>query len=180
MLAPLKSSPKDITLLPAKFVAAVINESWWGLCHVAEGHVYRNLHDAMDLEEKAEREHRSGRAKFAISVNATARLMVVQNILTAPEAGPLGWDDVCDMSPRVVLEYGIAARLRKMKSERAPNSCSLFSDVWCEIIRRTGTVNVCNGSPAVRLMQAERIKYNEPINVPYIVAIDYARDVAKV
>lgn len=171
-------SATEISVLPAAFVKRVIDASWWAFCHTAEGRVYRLLHDTVDAEEKAERAHRSGREKFAVSCNYAARMFVLQHVLSAPES-LVSWADVADMSPRVVMAYGLAGKLRALRSGRV-GGASLFGDVVAAICERTGTVNRLDGSAVVRLMQRSRLEYSEPINVPYIVAIDYARDVAKV
>lgn len=101
-----------------------IDVAWLALVQLCEANELRRpLGEALDVELKAEREHRAmgarltgGRAGYRISAAHAAKLLVIRHV-TESERGPVEWDTVLGIRYGVVLAYGIRAALAKRATE---------------------------------------------------------------
>lgn len=178
-----RASSTEIDRLPVKAVKSIIDESWWAFLRVCEGSYYRELHECVEQEEKAEKRHRSNRTRFALSCNYAARLFVLQHVLAVPTEAPKTWRGAASMAPRVLAAYGLGDRMRTDKLGR--NIIPIFDGetymvrAVAAINQRTGRLAELDGSAERRLIQKRGIACGYSLHLPAVMGVDYAEDIAR-
>lgn len=173
--------------LPADYVRAVTDYAWKHLVHACDSHhdTDRRLDDCLASELKAERAHRRGHhsTSYRVSAETAARLFVLQHVYETPTS-PVD-PDVFQHRSEILACYGLG---RAMHTTTVHDSNVSRFHAWLDAISAptpykgrdgfsSGMLNTLSGEHAANLCEARK-RYHQPINIPVVMALDYARDVA--
>ena len=159
----------------------VIDTSWSTFLRTCEGAFCREIRDLVDLEASAERQHRSSRERFGLSVNYAARLMALKHVLEAP-TGSVKWEDVGSYAPRVLAAYALGARLRTTKlhhSKPAVFEGETYMDRLVGALAQAVVEKLSRADVARLHDRRAPTDMDKPVNLPLVCCVDYVRDIVR-
>lgn len=182
--------------LPVPFMERVIAHAWQTLEHHTDlGGCYHLLENLYDVELKFEREHRrvvGGQPyrSYRITPEYAARAFIMRNVYEAPKESSTDLNVLSNYKLTLVGSYMLAHRMRSTRTAGRATPPYIF-DHWVADIsyadetrypspmdRIGGRVGSLEGWIG-ELLRNERLKWGMEVDVPLVVAIDYARDIGE-